>query len=823
MIRTMHARETHKARGADDGFGALETSRGCLPLEALDVDARIGGLTALTSVAQTFRNVFAEPLEATYVFPLPPSAAVIGFRMAVDGAVIEGRIDERGRAREDYQAALEQGRSAAIAEEDRPDVFTLRVGNIPPRALARVEFTLVVPLAVDSLEATYRFPLVVAPRYCPGVPLDGEPVGDGVAADTDRVPDASRISPPVLLPGFASPVRLGIRVALDREVAASADLAASLPLHCDAGDGLLHLAVKPGQRLDRDFVLRWPLPAGDAPRARFDVERDDVRPVGLGRPAGSAEAPGDGSFTCVVLPPAVDAAARPPRDVVFVLDRSGSMGGWKIVAAKRAVTRSLDTLSPADRVAVIAFDDSLEHPGDTCRLEQADHRRRFAIGSWLDGIEARGGTEMEGALARGLALLSRRRRRANPARSEEQAPRDPILVLLTDGQIGDEEAVLRRLGRSLGRTTLHVIGIDTAINEGLVTRLVDASGGSAECVESAERLEAVMDRIQERLVAPLVTDVTVEGEGIEILADTLPASRPSLYPGVPLVLRGRCRGAGGRVTLRGRHRDGSPWTTEAEVQPATAAGVGTLWARARLRHLEDTLAIGSEGVDHEALERRIVELSTAFGVLCRFTALVAIDPRLPESAPEPESLRRVVQPVSAPAGWQYHRHMLLSPAASAMPAPAENSVLADMSIDLFPGDTFLWPSGDDLDLVPGPASVSADDSTIERVEQASPAGLPEALRRMIREALALAAPRSGRIADVPAAMVALFVAEVRKVLQALGAEGVAGVPLLPGLLAALERDPADRDALSALLEALADAADPAERWWRPAPAAHAGP
>ena len=368
-----------------------------------------------------------------------------------------------------------------------------------------------------------------------------------------------------------------------------------------------------------------------------------------------------------------------------------------------------------------------------------------------------------------------------------------------------------------------MIGIDTAINEGLVSRLVDASGGSAECVESAERLEAVMDRIQERLVAPLVTDVTVEGEGIEILADTLPGSRPSLYPGVPLVLRGRCRGDGGRVTLRGRHRDGSPWKTEATVQPATAAGLGTLWARARLRHLEDTLVIASEGVDHEALERRIVGLSTAFGVLCRFTALVAIDPRLPESAPEPESLRRVVQPVSAPAGWQYHRHTLLAPAASAMSASVQTRVLADMSVDHFPGDSFMWPSGDDLDLVPNAAPAPVGDASIGQVEQASPAGLPEALQRMIREALALAAPRSGRIADVPAAMVALLVAEVRKVLQALGAEGAAGVPLLPGLLAALERDPADRDALAAVLEALADAADPAERWWRPAPAAHAGP
>jgi Ca-activated chloride channel family protein len=176
----------------------------------------------------------------------------------------------------DYDQAIAEGRSAAIAEEERPDVFTIRVGNIPATSLARVEFTLVAPLAIDGLEATFRFPLVVAERYCPGAPLDGDPVGDGVLADTDLVPDASRISPPVFLPGFPNPVRLGIRVSIGRDLLAADALrvAASIPAREERDESRLLVIADPGQRLDRDFILRWPLPASALAVGMFTIEPD---------------------------------------------------------------------------------------------------------------------------------------------------------------------------------------------------------------------------------------------------------------------------------------------------------------------------------------------------------------------------------------------------------------------------------------------------------------------------------------------------------------------------------------------------------------------
>ncbi len=194
------------------GFGSLNSEHGPLPLKAMDVQVRIDGLVAQMTLEQTFLNVHAMPVEATYIFPLPDRAAVTRFRLEVAGRIIEGQLKERGTARREYQQALEQGHRASIAEEERPGVFTLRVGNLPPGESARVRLTLVGPLPYSAGEATFRFPLVVAPRYIPGTPLPGPSVGDGTAADTDAVPDASRISPPVLLPGFPNPVRLSLSV-----------------------------------------------------------------------------------------------------------------------------------------------------------------------------------------------------------------------------------------------------------------------------------------------------------------------------------------------------------------------------------------------------------------------------------------------------------------------------------------------------------------------------------------------------------------------------------------------------------------------------------
>src|SRR3954469_15136633 len=173
----------------DAGFGVLRTERGNLPLDRLDVRARISGLVARTVVVTEFLNTYDVPLEATYVFPLPDRAAVTGMTLTADNRTVEAELQERGEARETYDRAIAAGQRASIAEQERPDVFTMRVGNILPGERVAVELRLVGPLPYEDGAATFRFPLVVAPRYVPGDPLPGPSVGTGWAPDTDAVPD----------------------------------------------------------------------------------------------------------------------------------------------------------------------------------------------------------------------------------------------------------------------------------------------------------------------------------------------------------------------------------------------------------------------------------------------------------------------------------------------------------------------------------------------------------------------------------------------------------------------------------------------------------
>ncbi len=619
----------------DAGLGALRTERGNLPLDRIDIRANITGLTAAVELTQDFVNTFDEPLEATYIFPMPDRAAVTGMRMTADGRTVQAELQERGAARQAYDAAIASGRRASIAEQERPDVFTMRVGNILPGERVSVALSLVCPLAYEDGEATFRFPLVVAPRYIPGTPLPGQAVGDGYAADTDAVPDASRITPPVLLPGFPNPVRLFIGVDIDPAGLTLSEVRSSLHVVQNVGG---HLRIHPGERVNRDFVLRLRYASDDFTDSLMLVPDTD----------------GDeGTYQLTVLPP-LSAAPPRPRDVVLVLDRSGSMGGWKMVAARRAAARIVDTLTVGDRFAVLTFDNRIDRPeGLPDGLVEASDRFRYRAVEHLARVDERGGTELLAPLRQALGLLH-----------DTPEGRDAVVVLVTDGQVGNEDQILQELAGQVGDVRIHTVGIDRAVNAGFLGRLAGMGGGRCELVETEDRLDEAMDAIHRRIGAPLAYGLQLRADGLEIIDGTAsPARLPDLFPGVPLVVTGRYRSShAGALVLRGTTRDGRDWSTSVSGERSAATAVTAQWARAHLRDLEDRYAAGW-GADLADLERRIVDTSLRFGVLCRFTAYVAVDSRVVAEGGDPH---RVVQPVELPAGWDEPEDLCLG-AAPPMP------------------------------------------------------------------------------------------------------------------------------------------------------------
>jgi Ca-activated chloride channel family protein len=328
------------------------------------------------------------------------------------------------------------------------------------------------------------------------------------------------------------------------------------------------------------------------------------------------------------------------------------------VAARRAAARMLDTLGDADRFAVLAFDNAVEHPPalDGERLVPASDRNRFRAVEFLAAVEARGGTEMAEPLRQAVERL---------AAAAEGPDRERVLVLVTDGQVGNEDQLLGLLAPRLGDVRVFTVGVDTAVNDAFLKRLAGLGGGACELVESEDRLDVVMERIHRRVGTPVLTDLVVESAGLAIDPDSLSPSAPPgaaqrlpvLFAGAPLVVTGRWHGrAEGALTVRGREASGREWRTEVPATPGANQALTAVWARGRLRDLEDAYAAG-RAVDQD-LERRIVATSLRFGVLCRFTAFVAVDTAVVNQGGE---LRRVTQPVDAPQGWDLF--------ASAPPAP----------------------------------------------------------------------------------------------------------------------------------------------------------
>ncbi len=622
-VDLMTESEVVRWRDEPSGFGGLATAAGHLPLKAMQVQARIEGLVAEVTLRQTFVNNLGQPLEATYIFPLPDRAAVTRFRMEVADRVVDGVVKERGQARRDYDAAIQRGQRAAITEEERAGVFTLRVGNLMPGESASIRLTLTSPLPYDDGEATFRFPLVVAPRYIPGRALGGEDVGDGTATDTDQTPDASRITPPVLLPGYPNPVRLSLSVELNSSIPLTS-LRSSLHTVRERQEGQrVFLRLEPGERLNRDFILR------------FGAQADQVR-TGLVT-APDPERAGEGTFALTLMPPSHLSRSTAPRDLIFVLDRSGSMEGWKMVAARRAVARMVDTLQSKDRFNVLAFDDRIEVPAEfgPHALMAASDRRRFQAVEFLAKVDARGGTEMEAPLRVAADLLA-----------GSEAGRQKVVVLVTDGQVGNEDYILKSLSPRLAGTRVFTLGIDRAVNQAFLTRLANLGGGMFELVESEDRLDEVMDKMHRRIGQPVLTNLSIHGEGMQV-EQLAPQRLPDLFAGAPLVLLGRYRGNGmGAVVVSATDSEGRQYRQMVGGEPAQSQATGALWARARIRELEDRFVIGSGNKGQ--LEREIVEVSTRYQVLSRFTAFVAVDHEVVNRGGRRQ---QVVQAVESPEGW----------------------------------------------------------------------------------------------------------------------------------------------------------------------------
>jgi Ca-activated chloride channel homolog len=411
-------------------------------------------------------------------FPLPGACAVSNFELRVAGRVIRGTVQERQAAREAYRRATDEGRRAALLESERDDVFTVSVGNLPPGEAVSVTLEYAVRLPYHERGTTeLRLPLVVPPRYIPGQPIHEGSAGTGIEEDTDQVPDASRITPPRLVAGFDP--RVGLALDVDIVAGVVEEIACSqhaVRTSVAAGGVRISLA-REGELLDRDFVLSWRV-----------ADRDVTSTLLAHNDFGMLS----------ILPPVRDGFMGLPRDVVFILDRSGSMTGVKMASAARACSLLLATLGPRDRFNICAFDtvaewfDAAWIAADEQSIERGDR--------YLRRISGRGGTELNPALDEALQKIG-----------DGAAGRAAIIVILTDGQVGNEAAVFLKVQTRLGNARIFTVGVDTAVNEAFLKRVAALGGGTASFVVPGASLEGALRSVAREIGAPLVTGLSIEG------------------------------------------------------------------------------------------------------------------------------------------------------------------------------------------------------------------------------------------------------------------------------------------------------------------------
>ncbi|HEV3343701.1 MAG TPA: VIT domain-containing protein, partial [Pirellulales bacterium] len=610
------------------------------PLKHTDVEAEISGFIARVRVKQTFSNPLKEKIEAVYVFPLPHESAVDAMTMTVGEKKIVGVIKRRAEARQIYEQALFAGQTAALLEQERPNIFTQSVGNIAPGQDVIINISYVDVLEYDQGGYEFRFPMVVGPRYNPGsitsspAPLPAELQGktSPAAANTSQVPDAARINPPVLKPGRRTGHDISLAVVLDAGVPVQDLAVANHKADVNRSDDRkAKVVLSPDDTLpNKDFVLRYKV-AGKKPELAMLAHTDPT--------AADAVRSGNGYFMLMIQPREDERLTKsPPREMVFLVDVSGSMSGQPTAKVIEAMQNMLKFCREIDTVQVITFAAEAQKlferpvPVNAASINRA---LRFT-----EGLQGAGGTEM----LKGVKMAI-----DEPLDKE----RLRIVVMLTDGYIGNEAEIIEHVGRECGdRIRFWCLGIGSSPNLFLVDGVARQGGGMGRTLglndDSAGLTREIMTRIQRAQLAKLRIDYG----GLQV-SQTYPARLPELWSGQPVVVYGRYAGSGeAMLTVRGEV-EGEPaaWqlaVTAPREEPDHDV-LAKIWARQKVEDLmQQTFYQGSPAVEEE-----VTSLALQYGLMSSYTSFVAVDSDAPPSAEPARAPRRMLVPVPLPHGTRW--------------------------------------------------------------------------------------------------------------------------------------------------------------------------
>lgn len=580
------------------------------PLKKTSVTADIHGMIANILVVQTYANEGTNPINASYVFPASTKVTVHGMQMQIGNQIVKAQIKEKEEAKQDFEEAKSEGKSASLLSEQRSNVFSMNVANILPGDEVNIELHYTELLA--PTEGTYQFvfPTVVGPRY--------------VSPVTDDCGNREEWTQTPYLPEGTAPVgEYDIHVNLSAAVPITTLSSSSHKINTtwNADTNVQISLTNPSDYAgNRDFILDYKL-------------TNEEISSGVMLNTGEKE----NFFMLMVQPPErYELTDIPPREYIFVLDTSGSMSGYPLDTAKELIKTLVSDLRETDTFNLILFSgESYQMASKSLHATQKNITRAIEL---IDKQEGTGGTELAPALKNAIAL---------PA-TDENVSRN--IVIITDGYIYGEQEIFEIINANLNKINFFSFGIGSSVNRYLIEGIAATGQGEPFIVTDPEQASETAKQFRTYIESPVLTDIQVEFDGFDAY-DVEPAALPTLFSQKPIVLLGKWRGeAKGTIHITGKTGSGA-YAQDILVTPTAPSGavmvdgetLSYLWAQKRVERLTDY----GLTKDNPAVQKEVTQIGLAYNMLTPYTSFIAVLDTVRNTNQESKNVK---QPQSLPYG-----------------------------------------------------------------------------------------------------------------------------------------------------------------------------
>jgi len=593
-------------------------------LEKTNAEVEITGVIARVRVQQLFINPYDDRLETVYVFPMPENSAVDRYSFKIGEKVIKGVVKKKEEARKEYEQARNDGRKAGLLEQERPDIFTQSLVNIPPGATVTANIEYVQTLKIDGADYLFSFPMVVAPRYIPGQQASRGNTGRGWANDTDQVDDASRITPVTVPPGMRTGHDVDITVKVEAGMPITNITGVTHELEIvNTSETAAVVKLKNGPIIpNKDFMLEYKV-GGDKTMLAFMTHKSETD---------------DGYFSMVIQPKHnVERKEVSPREVIFLLDKSGSMQGMPLNQLKLFSEQVLATLNPQDYFNIFGFSNDLKiFAPNSIEATEANITKGQ---TFINNLMAGGGTEMLPAVKE---VFRSDKRELNMHR---------YVIMITDALVGNDKKILNYLKKpECSYLRIYPIAMGPAPNNYLIERAAEIGRGFSIRVTNQDNASEMAKRFASKISYPIMTDLNIDWGNLKI-KDVLPSPLPDLYADRPLIMIGRYERSGiSDVALSGNILNNKIVTKFRLDLPETEKehdSLPVLWARARIRHLTNKELGNISGETRE----EITDIGLKYQIVTDYTSFIAVERDIPKNIAKNLITRDVL--VAIPEGMEH--------------------------------------------------------------------------------------------------------------------------------------------------------------------------